>query len=127
MFKSLKHKLILLIFALALFSVIPACSQQDSSVAPSTHNVVAGDFAPRQLRAHFLKHKEEFDYKTEKEYLNGARRILDSVKTKEILEKIQPDGDILHYNIRTGEFAVMTDQGRIKTYFKANYQYWMRQ
>jgi len=127
MSQFIRNKLKLLVIVIGIFILIPACSQQNTPVATSQHKIVAKDFAPGELKSHFLKHKQEFDYSTKEEYLNGARRFLNSSKSKEILEKIRPNGDILHYHIRTGEFAVMTKDGRIKTYFKANYQYWMRQ
>jgi pyocin large subunit-like protein len=121
-----------------LFSVTTifalSCSNQDatqSNYQESNKNYVsrvkAGDFAPGQLEAHYLKHGNEFGNITKEQYLENARALLDASPSKDILEKTRANGDILHYRVSTGEFAVMTRAGRIRTYFKADYRYWMRQ
>lgn len=118
------------------FSIfIISCSQREdsysSAINPSItqiRSVLAKDFAPGQLEAHYLKHKDEFGYISQEDYLNGARQLLNSfADNKDILEKIRANGDILRYKVNTGEFAVMTKEGRIRTYFKANYKYWLKQ
>ena len=63
----------------------------------------------------------------QEQYLENARALLNAVPGEDLLEKTRSNGDILHYRISTGEFAVMTAQGRIRTYFKADYKYWMKQ
>ena len=111
-----------------------SCSQKDIP-SPSTTkvnsdnviNVKAGNFASGQLEAHYLKHGYQFGNITQEEYLESARALLNAPSGKDVLEKRRPNGDILHYRISTGEFAVMTAQGRIRTYFKADYKYWMKQ
>ena len=123
--KSFKKIALLFVLLLGICILLPACSQQDTQQATAT--VYAKDFAIGQLEPHFMKHKDDFDYATAKEYLEGARQILDNPKNSDILEKIRPNGDILHYKVSTGEFAVMTKEGRIRTYFKADSRYWMRQ
>jgi len=56
-----------------------------------------------------------------------ARALLDAPAQGEILEKIRENGDVMHFKVSTGEFAVMTKWGRIRTYFKTDYSYWLRQ
>jgi len=90
-------------------------------------NVKAADFAPGQLEAHYFKHGHQFGNITQEEYLENAKLLLNSSAGKNILEKTRTNGDILHYRVNTGEFAVMAKNGRIKTYFKTDYQYWIRQ
>ena len=123
-----------LIFFVGLIVFLASCSQQDSltptdSQSATTHfrNVYANDFAPGQLKAHYLKHRYEFEDITIEEYLNNARQLLNSAPGGDILEKTRLNGDILHYRVSSGEFAVMTKNGRIRTYFKTNYKYWLRQ
>ncbi|MDD5005039.1 MAG: hypothetical protein PHS93_00865 [Candidatus Omnitrophica bacterium] len=121
-----------LFFSLIIF--IAACSQQDTNVsvksqanAFSASIVLAKDFAPGQLEAHYLKHKDEFGNITQEEYLNNARALLNSSTGKNVLGKTRTNGDILRYRVKSGEFAVMAGDGRIRTYFKTNYKYWLRQ
>jgi len=98
----------------------------ESNTSYST-KIKAGDFAPGQLEAHYLKHGYQFGNITQAQYLDNARELLNASTGNDVLEKIRSSGDILHYRVNTGEFAVMTGNGRIKTYFKTDYQYWMRQ
>ena len=111
-----------------------SCSSRDTSVAtsPETRQVSAvgiqaRDFAPGQLEAHYQKHGQQFGSIAIEEYLAQARSLLDAPPGKDILEKIRPNGDILHYRVSSGEFAVMTPRGRIRTFFKTDMRYWMRQ
>jgi len=89
--------------------------------------VKADHFAPGQLEAHYLKHGDQFGQITQDQYLQGAQALLDAVPDKDVLERIRPNGDIEHFRVSTGEFAVMTKRGRIRTYFKTDYGYWMRE
>lgn len=136
MFKDsfwLKKNLVFLIFFLFVinsFSCSPKETTTDSYSQRSTVQIRtawAKDFGPGQLDAHYLKHKHEFGDITKEEYLNGARLLLNSAPSRDILEKRRDNGDVLHYRVSTGEFAVMARDGRIRTYFKADYRYWMKQ
>jgi len=89
-------------------------------------SVKAGNFAPGKLSEHYLKHGYQFGQITEEQYLQGAQALLDATPDKDVLEKIRPNGDIEHFRESTGEFAVMTKRGRIRTYYKTNYWYWIR-
>jgi pyocin large subunit-like protein len=113
-----------------LFTVIsvwkPFCYAQDTQVA-DLETIKAGDFAQGQLEAHFLKHGYQFGQITQEQYLQGAKTLLDATPGGDILEKIRYNGDIEHFRVSTGEFAVMTKRGRIRTYFKTDYGYWLRQ
>jgi len=116
------------IFRFLLFIVIgistPFCHQQ--SFASSYATVVrAGNFAPGQLEEHFLKHGYQFGKITQEQYLEGARALLDADPGGDILEKTRFNGDIEHFRLSTGEFAVMTKRGRIRTYYKTEYIYWL--
>lgn len=89
--------------------------------------VRAGDFAPGQLETHYLKHGYRFGAITQEEYLENARMLLSAPVGGDVYGKTRPNGDILRYRASTGEFAVMSTDGMIRTYFKADYRYWMRQ
>ena len=90
-------------------------------------DIKAGNFAEGQLEAHFLKHGDQFGNITQEQYLNGARTLLDAVPEGDVLEKVRRNGDVEHFRVSTGEFAVMTKRGRIRTYFKTDYGYWLKQ
>jgi len=126
-----KLRYFLLIF-LCIFAL--SCSQRDTPSPPILKsntgyvtNVKAGDFAPGQLQAHYLKHGYQLGNITQEKYLENARELLNASAGNDILKRTRSNGDILHYRVSTGEFAVMARDGRIKTYFKTDYQYWMRQ
>jgi pyocin large subunit-like protein len=126
---KLRYFVLLFLFICAL-----SCSQKDAS-SPSipesnksyVTSVKATDFAPGQLEAHYSKHGYQLGNSTQGQYLENARELLNAAAGNDILEKTRPNGDILHYRVSTGEFAVMAGDGRIKTYFKTDYQYWSRQ
>jgi len=115
-----------LFIPLAALSI--SCSQPDNpaSYAPEpvksgVSGYQAGNFAPGELEAHYLKHGYQFGNITQDEYLANAQSLLNTGPGGNILEKIRPNGDILHYKESTGEFAAMTKEGRIRTYFKADF------
>jgi pyocin large subunit-like protein len=123
------------IYFLFLFLCIASlsCSQKEITLeipdfsASDTTRVQAGNFAPGQLEAHYQKHGYQFGSISQAQYLEGARELLNALKGRDVLEKTRTNGDVLHYRVRTGEFAVMAADGRIRTYFKTDYRYWMRQ
>ena len=50
--------------------------------------------------------------------MKRARSLLDSQPGGSIVGKTRTNGDILRYNTHTGEFAVGTADGTIKTLFR---------
>lgn len=102
-------------------------SNQQALAYWNLEDVKAGNFAQGQLEAHFLKHGDQFGNITQEQYLQGAQALLDAAPGGDILEKIRFNGDVERFRVSTGEFAVMTKRGRIRTYFKTDYGYWMRQ
>ena len=129
------YKLKLSYFFIIFLSIFtPSCSQRDTSPPSISEfntsyvvNVKAGDFAPGQLQAHYLKHGYQFGNITQEQYLDNARELLNAPLGTGILEKTRSNGDILRYRVSTGEFVAMARDGRIRTYFKTDYQYWMGQ
>ena len=77
------------------------------------------------LTEHFEKHAAEFSYTTEEEYLEGANRV---IQNPEALHKLEAeDGDDVYFVESTNEFVVVSTDGYIRTYFKANIDYYNRQ
>lgn len=79
----------------------------------------------RYLTEHFQKHGEEFPYATEEEYLQGANNVINN---PEALHKLEAeDGDDVYYVESTNEFVIVSTDGFIRTYFKADMDYYNRQ
>lgn len=128
------YKFVVSSFFIFTCLVFISCSQHEASspVISATNEIYvskvkAGDFLPGQLEAHYLKHGYQFGNITQEQYLESARLLLNAKPGKDVLLKKRSNGDILRYKVNTGEFAVMTSEGRIRTYFKTDYRYWMRQ
>lgn len=83
-------------------------------------------FAPGQLEHHFAKHGAEMGFATKEEYLRAAQAL---VRGGPGVETYQRGGDTLFFKESTDEFAVLSDRGVIRTYFKPNdgRRYWERQ
>lgn len=65
---------------------------------------------------HFKKHGQEFGYETEKQYVEGANKVINSSASLHKLEK--EDGDDVYYLKDTNEFVIVSTSGFIRTYFK---------
>jgi RHS repeat-associated protein len=70
------------------------------------------------LAEHFKKHGAEFGFTSESEYLAGAQKFVASEGTEGVLSKVRANGDIVLYNSSTNEFAVVSRDEIIRTYFK---------
>ncbi|MDH6365272.1 pyocin large subunit-like protein [Enterococcus sp. PF1-24] len=93
----------------------------DANTSSTTNNlqqeIVYQFYNDDKLAQHFAKHKDEFtEISTEEEYLQMANQLLLS-QDDEILTKPQDDGDTVYFDQRTNEFAVLSDDGVIRTYF----------
>ncbi|WP_148705262.1 hypothetical protein [Methanosarcina siciliae] len=75
----------------------------------------------KSLTSHYNKHViqgNEFGDITIDEYLKGAQNLVSSDAGGNILTKTRSNGDSLYYNKASNEFAVLSQEGTIKTYFK---------
>jgi pyocin large subunit-like protein len=75
----------------------------------------------KQLDNHYVKHvirQKEFGNLSKEEYLRRAQELVTSQPGGDILVKKRSNGDRLFYNKRTNEFAVLTEDGIIRTFFK---------
>jgi pyocin large subunit-like protein len=123
--RNFSRRFILKFLLFVLVGVSSSLSYQPDLAAWDSTAVQAHDFAPGRLEEHYQKHGYQFGQITQEQYLHGAQALLDAEPGQDVLEKIRPDGDIEHFRVSTGEFAVMTKRGRIRTYFKTNYGYWL--
>ena len=90
----MRNKLIKAWFLFVLIGVaLPACYEQNA-IAAQDEFPQAGNFAPGQLEAHYLKHGDQLGYNSQEQYLQGARALLNAPAGKDVLEKIRPNGDV---------------------------------
>lgn len=120
----MKRKLLSLLVFLFVFILSVGCS---SKTYEGNFHKGIGDFknanfaSEKLLRSHYIKHvvkQKEFGNITMDEYLERARKLINSKPGGNILIKTRSNGDILFYNKSTNEFAVVTKDGVIRTYFK---------
>ena len=79
---------------------------------------IKGFATPQKLSEHFKKHGAEFGFTSESEYLAAAQKFASRQPGSDVLVKIRANGDRVIYNVSTNEFAVVTPDGTIRTYFK---------
>lgn len=65
---------------------------------------------------HFLKHGDEFGYKTKEEYLNGANEVITS--SSSLYKQEGEDGDNIYYDEKDNEIVFVSQDGYIRTYFR---------
>lgn len=65
---------------------------------------------------HFEKHGSEFSYKTKEDYLKGANIMLQNPDC--LHKKEKEDNDDVYFLEATGEFAIVSTDGYLRTYFK---------
>lgn len=69
------------------------------------------------LTNHYEKHKDEFHDITMEEYQEGANNLINQVSETVISKTEEKDGDTLYFDTQTNEFAVLSTDGHIRTYF----------
>lgn len=87
-------------------------------------------FATENLyQRHVSKHLSEYGGISEEEYINRARKLLQSPVSDDILSLKRSDGSVSKYRISTNEFVVGTKDGHIRTAFKPNefMAYWRKE
>jgi hypothetical protein len=96
--------------------------EEGAERAGQAYRFATGD----KLMDHFRKHGAEFGYETAKQYLQGAQRL---VSGEGIETFVRASGDTLFYDAATNEFAVLSKEGVIRTYFKPErgIEYWLTQ
>ncbi|MEG2110580.1 MAG: polymorphic toxin-type HINT domain-containing protein [Clostridium sp.] len=98
------------------------CLEKSSSNASSNFKT------QKLLDSHYEKHGNEFGDISKKQYVEGAQKLIGS-SGSDIMIKVKDNGDKLFYNSKTNEFAVRSQKGVIRTYFKpkAGIKYFERQ
>lgn len=77
-----------------------------------------------RLMQHYDKHGSEMGCSSAEEYENKAAKVAQS---RSALRKRQGDGDTCYYIESTREFVVVSNDGYIRTYFKASKAYFDKQ
>ena len=76
-------------------------------------------FSSDKLRTkHVKKHLAEYGDISEEEYIDRARKLLQSDASDDILVLQRQDGGVAKYRVSTNEFVVGTREGKIRTAFK---------
>lgn len=94
-----------------------------------TRNLGADFKNGKRLTSHFMDHGGDFRYKTEEEYLAGARNFVKKKPTTTTQSFVSEGGTYFRYDIKTNEFAIVNQYGGISTYFKPEngLNYWIDQ
>jgi hypothetical protein len=69
----------------------------------------------KMLHDHFLKHRNEFNYADENEYLRRANMVINDAGS---MSSRQADGDTQYLNSGTCEYVVLSTDRYIRTYFR---------
>lgn len=77
-----------------------------------------GNFAPGKLDSHYLKHADEYGAIGIDAYLARARSLLSTDVGNGIRGFTRTNGDVVRFNVRTGEFAAGAADGTIRTLFR---------
>lgn len=105
---------------------------QSSTAAPTTQETTAAASAEayveyhfrndKLLNQHFEKHgaefKDDFGYKTAKEYEKGASDVINDPDA--LFKHESKDGDGVYYLEDSNEFVILSTDGYIRTYFRPN-------
>lgn len=108
----------------------PPRSNNPSSSSPNLGVYRSANFAPGQLDAHYNKHRAEWSGGiTKADYLAKARNLLAATPSGKVLQKVRPNGDVLHYDQSANEFAIGAGGGTIRTLFRPSggIRYWNKQ
>jgi len=97
---------------------------QASKVITNNSNFASQDLA----KSHFDEHGAELGYKTEGEYLKGARSLFSGGDGIDSFTR-KSDGATVFSNKNTGEFGVLNKDGTIGTYMLPDnlYDYYLQQ
>ncbi len=79
---------------------------------------VALQFDRAELAIHFAKHSGDFSSINALAYEQEAERFLLSPKRPSLLECSRIGGDVVRYDTATEEFAVLSNTGIIRSYYK---------
>lgn len=118
-------------FAIVALTLLSGCGAAYRDLPPraEAHAALrdrAPRFAPGQLERHFWKHGVEMGFATMEEYLRAAQDLVRGGPGVEILHRW---GDTLFFRAATGEVAILSSYGVIRTYFQPRdpERYWERQ
>ena len=82
-----------------------------------------------KLAGHYADHGDEFGSITQADYLARARGLLNAPIGGNIRAHVRTGGDVLKYDVMANEFAVVSRDGMIRTFFrpKDGIEYWQGQ
>ncbi len=95
----------------------------------TTENWKAMGFSPKKLQGHFEKHIGDFNFETQREYEEYAKKLMNSEINDNIAGFTSKDGYVFRYDIKNNVFADAKPNGIIETCFKPSrgIEYWREQ
>lgn len=108
---------------LVALAIVGCRGATEPPTRPAASSTAQGDdaapsFARGRLDEHFAKHGAELGITTKHEYLARARALVRGGPGVDTLR--QRDGDTCYFRDATGEFAVLSASGVLRTYFRPN-------
>ena len=98
---------------------------------PTTHTgfAWAKDFNKKTLADHFYRHGEQVGCTTKEGYAAKAVTFANRVDRKNCVSFVDGKGSTYKFNKKSGDFAVITKDGYVVTYFKPKdgYKYYLSQ
>jgi pyocin large subunit-like protein len=124
----LKHRFLAVFVALWAFVLCFGCANPAPLQMDQGHknqavqHVSNAQFRSAQLfNNHYTKHvlqQKEFGSISKEEYLHLAQTLVSQKEGGSILVKHKSNGDTLFFDKKSGEFAVLSGDGYIRTFFK---------
>lgn len=86
-------------------------------------------FNKHTLKIHFTKHKKDFNISDIKHYLAKSIVFANTADYKNNVSFVDKNGTTYKYSLKTNEFAIITKEGIIITYFKPKdgYKYYLNE
>lgn len=78
----------------------------------------AKDFNPSTLKTHANKHMKSMGFSSIEEYRAHAVSFANKVDRINNVSYVRKTGETVKFNTQTGEFAVITREGYVTTYYK---------
>lgn len=78
----------------------------------------AKDFMPSTLNYHVTEHMKSLGFSTKEEYRAHAVHFANKIDRVNNVSYVRPNGETVKFNTKTGEFAVITKEGFVTTYYK---------
>lgn len=89
----------------------------------------AKDFSRNTLNGHFNNHGKSMGFDSKESYKQHAIKFANTIDKKNCKSFVDKNGSTYKYNKKTNEFAIITKDGYVVTYYKprGGYKYYKKQ